>query len=88
MLSDLLTNLISLFKKVFIENLKEKIAGLISIIKKQVLASIFMIMGSIFLLIAITIYLNELIGKSPAIGYGISGAIVLLLGVVIHKTSK
>ncbi|HHE46008.1 MAG TPA: hypothetical protein ENL05_01535 [Candidatus Moranbacteria bacterium] len=67
----------------------EKARQRINNLKKEIVGTLFIVLGIILVLACLIIYINTLVNnESQWVGYGIAGVITLLIGYFIIKSEK
>jgi hypothetical protein len=69
----------------FIERIKMQLHNVYLSVQKHVLGMFLIFVGFIFALIAIVIFINDLVKISNGIGYAVVGLFALLIGLIIIK---
>jgi hypothetical protein len=69
----------------FIERIKMQLHNIYLSIQKHALGMLLIFIGFIFALIAIVIFINDLVKISDGIGYAVVGFFALLIGLIIIK---
>lgn len=68
-----------------IESIKHQIRSVFKEIGKKTFAGLVLLTGTIFLLIAAVILLNELIDESSSIGFAIVGLVAVVIGLLMGR---
>lgn len=80
---------ISFFKN-FADNLadkiKHRIEEMVAALQKGLLGSFLIIVGTIFALISLVIFINEMLVMGSGVGYAIVGIFSILVGLLIIKS--
>ena len=69
----------------FADRVRERLHEFVAKIQKNVTGFILVMIGFVFALVGISIFINDLVRISNGIGYAVVGFIVLLLGIIIIK---
>lgn len=69
----------------FAERINQRLHEFYSKLQKNIAGSILIMVGFVFSLIGIAIFINDLIGFSRGLGYSIVGIGSLLIGLIIIK---
>jgi hypothetical protein len=69
----------------FVERIKAQLHSIYISVQKHVLGMFLILVGFIFALISIVIFINDFIKISNGIGYAVVGVGALLLGLIIIK---
>ena len=69
----------------FVERIKVQLHNIYISIQKHVLGMFLILIGFVFALIAIVIFINDLVKISNGIGYAVVGFFALIIGLIIIK---
>ncbi len=68
------------------ENVSSKIHAWIKMLKRKTIGSILMVLGLLYLLIGVSVYLNSVLGQViPGLGYITVGVLAMLIGYLISN---
>lgn len=63
---------------------KRKVKEAISRTTKRFVANILIFLGLVFLMVGLSVFLNEVLRLSNGIGYAVVGMLIVMIGVVIN----
>jgi hypothetical protein len=68
------------------DNVSHKVNAWIKVIKRKTIGSILMVLGTLYLLIGLSIYFNSILGRiMPGLGYLTVGLLAILIGNLISN---
>lgn len=71
--------------KIGVETINERVREFYALVRKNIAGSFVMMVGFIFLLVGLAIFINDLLGISQGVGYAIIGIVAILTGLIIIK---